>query len=437
MSRITRSLIALTTAAVVLASPATTYAASQFPSAPHQISSAVANDPEGAQAAGDYIVANLDGDHVPDDEGGATADAVLALLAVGGYDAEVEEMTDWLETQAVSYATGGGPAAGKLAIVAAATGRDPSSFGDVDLVAEIEGSLLPDGQCGEFGFAFGQALCILGLDRSEAPVPQEAVDYLLTFQDESGAFGMVEGETFTADLDGSGLALAALSGVADQPGAAASATQVQAFLIGELEDEGYWAGFSPVNSNGVIGPALQLVGEDVTEPTEWVSGQQLDDGGLPNELGGTTPDLLATSQGALLLAGESYLSVGEGGTDTVDLEAVEDGTATDDQATATDEPAATEEETSATEEPTTATEEDVATATEEPTATEEDAATATEEPTETTEQPAATGDELGTEAAGEESETGSGALPWVIGGVVVLGLGGLLVVLQRRRGQQE
>ncbi len=309
MSRITRSLMAAS-----LATPLLLVTAYTGPT------HAVPQDGPAAAAAGDYIVSQLvDGGHVAGDTGGSTADVVLALTAVGGHDAEVDAATDWLEGQAATFAVGNGPAAGKLAIVAAATGRDARDFGGVDLVTQIESQIQPSGQCGGFGFAFGQALCILGLERAGAEVPQTAVDFLVTFQDDAGAFGFDSGGSFTADGDSSGLALAALAGVVDQDGARASAVAVRGYLGTAQEDPGYWPGFSPVNTTGVVGPAMLLVGVDVSAATAWLVGQQQDDGGLPNVLDGTSSDLLATTQGAMLLGGESLLSVGDGGTDYVDL----------------------------------------------------------------------------------------------------------------------
>lgn len=265
-------------------------------------------------------MSRLEGDHVTGDSGGATTDVLLGLLATGGHDIEVDAVLSWLEGQAATFAAGNGPAAGKLAMAVAAAGEDPRSFGGVDLVAEIEAQLQPSGQCGGFGYAFGQALCILGLVRSGAPVDQAAVDFLMTFQDEAtGAYGFFAGSDFTADNDSSGLALAALAGVVDQPGARASAQAVRAYLRSARDAGGWWPGFSPVNTTALAGSGLLLVGEDVTAAQSWLVSQQLADGGLPNTADGTTSDLMATAQALLLLGGQSYLSVGAGGQDRVEL----------------------------------------------------------------------------------------------------------------------
>ncbi|TQL49667.1 cell wall-binding repeat-containing protein [Ornithinicoccus hortensis] len=269
-------------------------------------------------AAADYVVSQISDDNLGDP--GATADGILALLAVDGYDAEVESMTDWLETQAQAYAGAGGPAAGKVALVAAVTGRDATDFGGVDLIAAVEGSIGDDGTCGSWGYAFGQALCILGLDRAGAEVPSAAVTNMFTYQDpETGALGYYAGDDFVPDNEASGLGLAALAAVTEQEGATASAVQVRNYLREAMTEEGYWENFSPVNTTGLVAPALELVGDDIDLSVDWMVGQQLPDGGLPNVLDGESSDLRATVQGMLVFTGESYLSVGEGGEDRVDL----------------------------------------------------------------------------------------------------------------------
>lgn len=299
MRGITRSLTALAlSGGVALLAPVSATAAPT----PH--------DPDAASAAAEYVAAQLVDGQVPEDAGGGTADAVLALLATGGDEQLVGQATDWLEQQAATYAGDGGPAAAKLAVVAAATGRDATDFGGVDLLAGIEESLTAEGQCGEFGYAYGQALCALGLQRNDADVPAGIIDTMLTFQDESGAFGDDSSGSFAADLDGSALALTALA-VADHPEATESAVAVRDYLVEAQTDDSYWEGFSPVNTTALVGSALTLVGEDTSEAVDWLAGQQLDNGGFPAALDSQASDLLATAQAAVFLGGESMLSVGE------------------------------------------------------------------------------------------------------------------------------
>ncbi|QDO87485.1 hypothetical protein FNH13_03320 [Ornithinimicrobium ciconiae] len=289
---------------------------------------AAADDPVAAAAAGQYVAT-----HVPADGNlggpGGSADAALALLATGGHDDQVALLVDYLESQAVSYAGAGGPAAGKLALVAAATGADATDFGGVDLIAAIQGSIAADGSCGSWGFAFGNALCILGLERNGVDVPTSLLGSSYSFQDpETGAFGFFAGESFTPEADATGLMLSALSGVADvkdssgsavDRDAALSAAAARNYLVDAQTAEGYWQNYSPINATGLVAPALQTVGVPSDDAVAWLGGQQLADGGLPNVMDGGTSNLMATTQGLLPFTGQSYLSVGAGGTDTVDL----------------------------------------------------------------------------------------------------------------------
>lgn len=277
-----------------------------------------AADPVAAAAAATYLADQVDADGNLGGPG-STADAVLALVAAGGHDELVEQMTDYLEDEAEGYATDGGPAAGKLALVAAATDRDATDFGGVDLIAAIQGSISADGVCGSWAFAFGNALCILGLDTNGAEVPANLLTNSYGFQDpETGAFGYFAGSSFVAEADASGLMLTALAGVAEDRDAALSAARVRDYLVDAQDEAGYWPNYSPVNATGLVAPALQTVGVPQDAAVTWLAGQQLADGGLPNVIDGTTSNVMATTQGMLPLTGQSYLSAA-GGPASVDL----------------------------------------------------------------------------------------------------------------------
>lgn len=280
-----------------------------------------AGDP--AEAAAAYLVGRLeDGSHFPDDEGSLTVDGLLALTAVGGHDAEVATMAGWLAEQAPTYTEGNGPAAGNLAVAASAAGEDPTDFGGVDLVDSITAAIDESGQCGELAGAYTQSLCVLGLVRAEAEVPQPAVDNLVSLQDaETGSFGYDNEGEYVADLDSTALAVSALSGVLDQDGAVDAVVAARDYLTGELAGDGSWPGFSPVNTTGLVASALAALGEDVQPSVDWLESVQLDDGGFPADLTGELSDVRATTQGVLPLTGESLLSVGVGGQDRVEVPA--------------------------------------------------------------------------------------------------------------------
>lgn len=445
MIRLTRPLMAFGVAGALLVAPASSASAHDpvlLPALPASLTSSTdATDDEAAEAAASWLADQLQDGAIPEDTGGATIDTLLMLVAAGGHDDAVAAAGDWLAGQAESYAVDNGPAAGKLAIAAAALGLDPSDFGGVDLPAQVQAQTAADGTCGEFGSAFGNSLCILGLVRADAEVDPALVTHLLTYQDqETGAFGFYDGDTFIPDADSSGLALAALAAMVDSAADAGSggaggssdgsdaleetasaAVAVRDHLIATQQEDGSWAGFSPANTTGVVGSAVRAVEGDAQSAVEWLRTQQGEDGGLPAEVDGDVSDVLATAQGGLLFTGESYLSVGAGGIDRVSLPA----------GRGTPEPSPTEE-------PTQEPGESPTEAPEEPETTEPGGA---DEPTDTptsdaTEEPTATpAPDSGADATQDDGDQGGlGAWVWVIAALVLALAAGAVLVLTRRRG---
>jgi hypothetical protein len=286
-------------------------------------SAAPAGAEESAAAAAGFLAGQLEeGSHFPEDEGSLTVDGLIALAAAGGHDSEVAAMADWLAEQAPAYTEGNGPAAGSLAVAVAAAGQDPTDFGGLDLTEVVVESIDDTGQCGEFAGAYTQSLCVLGLVRAEAEVPQEAVDNLVALQDaETGSFGFDSEGEYTPDLDSTALAVSALSGVLDQDGAVDAVVTARDYLLGEQAEDGSWQGFSAVNTTGLAASALAALGEDVQPAVDWLTGVQLSDGGFAAEQDGELADVRATTQGILPLTGESLLSVGVGGLDRVEVPA--------------------------------------------------------------------------------------------------------------------
>lgn len=256
---------------------------------------------------------------------GDIADTVIGLSATTGYYADVVRLTDALETQAAAYTAGNAPGAGKLALVAGVTGRDPSDFGGVDLLAVIAADITPDGIYGAYddgtgtlvGDVFSQSITVLGLYRADAAIPQAAIDWLVGQQDPAtGLFGFTDSFTdpanpaFIADPDYSGLALQALLAIEDvAPSAdvAQAIDKVVAALPTLKKHGGYYESFSAINSTAIVGEGLSAAGENVDDLQTWLATQPLADGGFPNVIGGTTSDLKATAQGVLFLTDFSYL----------------------------------------------------------------------------------------------------------------------------------
>ncbi len=246
-------------------------------------------------------------DHLSSEFGneGITADAVLALAASGdpAQKPTIDKLVTWLQGQAKAYTAKSPEGAAKLALVAAATATDPTSFGGVDLVAVINKGIAKDGAFGSFPGAFAQSLGIIALSRAGATVPTAMADWLLSQQEKDGGFSYQLGKP--ADADNTGLAAVALAALGT-PDATASLTKAIAWATKNQQADGSWQGFSPVNSTAVMGMGLIAAKADPAKALAYLAGQQLADGALPNA---GKADLLATVQGMLTLAGQPYLTV--------------------------------------------------------------------------------------------------------------------------------
>ena len=246
---------------------------------------------------------------------GALADAIASLAATGLHGDVLDEMNTALKSQAASYATNPG-AAGKVAIAALALGEDPASYGGVNLVQVITDGLTaaPDA-----GGIFSLPYAVIALLRADQVVPQASIDALLDAQDASGAFGyLATWETppvFTVDGDSTGVAITALVGLelSAQGGQDVTDALDAAIIWAQTSQaaDGSWAGYSPANATALIGQGLIAAGEDVAAAQAYLVDQQSAVGGagLPSTHDGTAPNLMATIQGLLLLAGDDLLNV--------------------------------------------------------------------------------------------------------------------------------
>ena len=263
---------------------------------------------EALTKAATYLTTTIgSADHLTSDFGNEsiTADAVLGLAAAHdpANDAVVKRLLDYLETQAKAYTAKSPEGAAKLALVALATGGDATSFGGVDLLSKVTGGIGKDGAFGAFPGAFAQSLGIIALSRAGQQVPEAMITWLLAQQGKDGGFGYAKGKPSDADNTGmAAIALAALPGDA----ATAALQKAVAWATKNQAADGSWAGYVPVNSTAVMGMGLIAAKSDPTKALDWLAGQQLADGALPNA---GKPDVLATAQGMLLLAGQTYLSV--------------------------------------------------------------------------------------------------------------------------------
>jgi hypothetical protein len=153
-----------------------------------------------------------------------SARAILALVAAGRpaesmvYSATNLSLVDYLETQVITFThdiTGSlfPERAGLLIAAASAANQDPSHFGGMDLVAELEAAYDPSNGAYHTealaGWTTGaandlnQIWSILGLSCAGRPIPISATNYLLDSQAEDGSWGF-------GDLDTTGMAVVAL-----------------------------------------------------------------------------------------------------------------------------------------------------------------------------------------------------------------------------------
>ena len=148
-------------------------------------------DSEALDARDWLISQQLDDGSFPgfDGEGdpGATTDAIVAMVAAGDADDEIEAARDYLDDVADEYsATQGGAA--KLLLAYSAAGVDGSDIVDLIVDREIEDSVYDEQ-------IFIHATAILALASAGETIPDPAVDFLLETQIEDGSWA------FTGDTD--------------------------------------------------------------------------------------------------------------------------------------------------------------------------------------------------------------------------------------------
>jgi hypothetical protein len=258
-----------------------------------------------AVAAGNFINGNLP---TADDGADAVINAALALTAVDScaYAPTIRSLIANLKGQAADFVGTNPGRAAKLAILASAMGEDPTSFGGLDLLAILAAGTQANGQVGVYASSFVQSYAVIAYVRAGKPVPPAVLTNLVDSQDASGAFGYDFGG-FVADYDTTGLAIQALHAAGGNSSAIAAAV---AWATSEQNPQGYWPNpYSPVDSTGILGSGLQLVGTGTAGALAWIESQQLADGGFPAEVAGSTSNLMATADALWLITGSTYVTV--------------------------------------------------------------------------------------------------------------------------------
>ncbi len=251
---------------------------------------ATSTDP--AEVAGGYLARQLaaSGGHFANEFGGVvypdyglTLDAVLALDAAGvGQDA-ARTATTYVADHVRSYVSGidyGGAderyagALAKTLNVAVAQQVDPTAFGGLDLVAELQAREAPTGRF-EDAFdpdisvtdnsnTFSQSFAVLGLERAGAGASAQSVAFLRLQQCPAGGFRLAEADTActddaSADPDSTSLAVQAL--IAAHGSSDASVVRGLNWLTDQQATSGGFGGGTSTeavnaNSTGLAGQAL-------------------------------------------------------------------------------------------------------------------------------------------------------------------------------------
>lgn len=404
----------------------------------------VISNPSPEEAAAGYLARELaaGGHHFSVDvagtlyaDYGVTADAVLALDAAGAGQTEAAAATQFLAANVGAYAGTGGEvysgSVAKLLNVAIAQQVDPTAFGGVDLVSTLQSLEQPSGQFadasewGDYSNVFGQSLALMGLKRAGINPSAASTSFLTAQQCADGGFRLYFGvEPCTSDPDATAMAIQAL--IAVNGSSDADAAQGLDFLAGKQGADGGLGGGGPqsgvnANSTGLAGQAF-LAGGRVAQArlaNQFLAALQYDCA-FPNALrggvaydqaafdaqtaagtGATTvdQDRRSTTQAILSLAGTPLYSVTSEGAVAGNPVAV-----------------CAAPTTSTTTSPTTTT------------TTSTSSTTTTSASSTSAATPAATTD---TEAL---AYTGGEALPLGAAALALLGGGGVLVLLARRRG---
>lgn len=254
-----------------------------------------------AEAAAGWLVSVLTDDPaVGSDFGpspGPTIDVLFALAAAGVAAGTMEDIADWLVTQAPGYTQGAGfdaddaayaGASAKLALGMLVVDRDPRDVGGIDLIDQLlalEVTDPADGIVGRFGDRsdFGdfstpltQSLAVLTLSRAPGVTPSpEAIAALVDQACGDGGFpSQFAPDTCTSSVDTTGFVVQALDAVGED----AAASSAVSWLQGVQAADGSYASPDGTNTNstGLAAVALSVGGasDAAASAGEWIVSQQ-------------------------------------------------------------------------------------------------------------------------------------------------------------------
>ncbi|KQP78366.1 hypothetical protein ASF37_07305 [Aeromicrobium sp. Leaf289] len=229
---------------------------------------------------------------------GLTLDTLLALDAVGGYNAKVADIADALAEDLGSYiGTGEEKYAGSTAkalVAAQAADRNAADFGGTDLVGATEarvdgtGRLADESAFGNFANVFGQAFAVKGLHAADSGEAPAATTFLLQQQCADGGFRLDFTATDTscsgddAQTDSTAIAVDALLPQSGTPAVATALAEAEAWLVSQQGDDKSFSGgpgteTANTNSTAVAAVALEKLGEEqaAADAAAWIAQRQV------------------------------------------------------------------------------------------------------------------------------------------------------------------
>lgn len=256
----------------------------------------------------------------PGSDIGATADAVIAILAAGespdAWSPHGQSPLDFLEARAADAGSPG--LAAKVVLAGVAAGRDPRALGGVDLVEIVLAGL--DSGTGLFGNGcYDSALAILALRAAGEAVPEKAIAGLIATRLPDGSYAFDASQVpGSGDSNTTALAVQALLAA----GAADEVASSLAYFRATQNPDGGWTYQRPsafgettdANSTALVIQALNASGEDLkawNHPLGVLIGLQQTSGSFAFNADMPGDNLLATVQVLPALAGVDMADVAD------------------------------------------------------------------------------------------------------------------------------
>lgn len=267
---------------------------------------------------------------------GLTIEAALTLQDAGR-PAPVDAIAAAVAERVVGYTqpgygtevSAGGTA--KAVLLAQAAEQDPTDFGGLDLIDQLESAVVADGaasgrildrldpaaaDAADYSNVIGQAYAVRALDDADSELSDAVTDHLLLQQCEAGFFrGLLspveapeqdcDAAAGEPDVDATGIAVRALAEQADDPEVQDAIEAAGRWLVTQQDEDGSIAvdGNPNSNSTGLAAVALEIAGQEdaALEAAEYVLGLRVTDpesgSALSDETGAIAYDAAALATG--------------------------------------------------------------------------------------------------------------------------------------------